>query len=97
MARNKYAASNRANANAITAKLSQVRGICTDMAAKRRLRTAEEQLTVSVPVTETDVSYLDRDVLQLLEQFMKVQSEGVLTQRYLDRIDELLARRRTFK
>lgn len=97
MAKNKFAVLNRENKNRITAKLSEVRGACPEMAAKRRLRSAEESLTVAPPVTETDVSYIDGDILFLLDGFLKVQSEGVLTERYLDRIDDLLARRATLK
>lgn len=97
MARNKYAESNRENASKIAAKLSEVRGMSGDMAVKRRLRTAEERLSVSPPVLENDVGFIDGDVLRLLDGFMKVESEGVLTERYLSRIEELLQKRRTFK
>lgn len=93
--KNKTAQTNKRGAETILSKLAQVRSQCGDIAAKRRLRAAEETLSLSAPVTETDVSFLDDDILRMLGEFLTVASEGILTERYLDRIDELLARRRT--
>lgn len=97
MKKNKFADSNRSNALKIIARLAQVRGQTGDMAAKRRLRDVEEKLAVAAPVLETDVSLLDGDVLKMLDDFLQISKDGVLTERYLSRIEELIARRRTYK
>ncbi len=97
MKKNKCAEINRKNASKILSRLAEVRGLTDDMAAKRRLRDVEEKLAVAAPVLETDVQALDADVLKMLGEFLQVSKEGVLTERYLSRIEELIARRRTLK
>ena len=97
MKRNKCAEENRKNATKILSRLAEIRGLTEDMSAKRRLRDAEEKLAVAAPVLETDVRALDADVLKMLGEFLSVSKEGVLTERYLARIEELIARRRTLK
>lgn len=97
MKRNKCAEENRKNASKILSRLAEIRGLTEDMSAKHRLRDAEEKLAVAAPVLETDVRALDADVLKMLGEFLSVSKEGVLTERYLARIEELIARRRTLK
>lgn len=95
MAKNKTEAVNRENNAKVLAKLAEVRSASEDMSAKRRLRDVEEKLAVAAPVRETDVSFIDREILRLLDEFASVAAEGILTERYLERIETLSARRRT--
>ncbi len=75
--------------------LSSVRGECSDMAAKRRLRASEEKLAVAAPSDSAEIAYIDEELIKRLTEFTAIAEKGVLTERYLDRIEELLARRRT--
>ena len=84
---------NRENAAKVLSVLSKVRGECSDMAAKRRLRTAEEKLAVAAPAESFDAEFIDNELLKLLEEFLSVSTQGILTERYLDRIESLLAQR----
>lgn len=86
---------NRENAAKVLSVLSRVRGECSDMAAKRRLRTAEEKLAVALPVESSDAEFIDNELLKLLGEFLSVSAQGILTERYLDRIEMLLAQRST--
>ena len=95
MAKNKTEAANREGNAKVLTKLAEVRSGSEDMAAKRRLRDVEEKLAVAAPVTETDVSFIDKEILRLLDAFPSLAAEGVLTERYLERIETLSARRRT--
>lgn len=93
----KIADNNRTTAQKIVFSLGQIRGTTDSADVKRRLRRFEEALSSSSPVTKTDVSYLDGELLSLIDRLPDVLKAGILTQRYLDRIDELIARRRTMK
>ena len=86
---------NRESAAKIISLLSRVRGECTDMGAKRRLRELEEKLAVASPSDSEEIEFIDEELVKRLTEFSAVAESGVLTERYLDRIEELITRRRT--
>ena len=91
----KQAQINRESAARLLSALARVRGECSDMAAKRRLRSAEEKLALAPPTEREEAVYIDGELTKLLGELPGVLAGGVLTERYLDRIEMLLSRRCT--
>lgn len=86
---------NRESAAKIISLLSRVRGECTDMAAKRRLRALEEKLAIASPSESEEIAFIDEELVKRLTEFATIAENGVLTARYLDRMEDLITRRRT--
>ena len=65
------------------------------MAAKRRLRALEEKLAIASPSDSEEIAFIDEELVKRLTEFAAIAENGVLTTRYLDRMEDLITRRRT--
>ncbi len=87
---------NRVSRDETVAMLASLRERVDDAAVKGRLRALEDKLAVCPPTVDTDAAATDAELRALATDFMQVYAQGVLTERYLQRMENLTARRMRF-
>lgn len=93
MKREKLLQINRQSRDATAAQIAGLRERVDDPEIKGRLRALEDKLAVCPPSAEPDAAVTDNEIKSLVAEFMDVYAEGILTERYLERIEMLVAKR----
>lgn len=94
--REKQLNANRISRDKTAAMLAALRERVDDAAIKGRLRALEDRLAVCPPTASTDAAATDNEIQKLVSEFMDVYRQNVLTERYLERMEKLTARRMSF-
>lgn len=94
--REKQLTENRASRDETAAMLAALRERVEDAAIKGRLRALEDRLAVCPPTASPDAAATDGEIKRLTGEFMAVYRDGILTERYLERMEKLTARRMSF-
>lgn len=91
--REKQLNENRISRDETVAVLASLRERVDDPAIKGRLRAIEDKLAVCPPTVSDGAAATDAEIRSLASDFMRIYRQGVLTERYLVRLEALTTRR----
>lgn len=91
--REKQLNANRVSRDETAAGLAALRERVADADIKSRLRALEDKLAVCPPTASIDALDVDIELKTLTAEFMEIYRQGILTERYLSRMEVLVGKR----